>query len=49
MQTASGAIAVGVVIHPLMGDVEDETPRCQLRRINRRLIHTAEIGAAAAD
>jgi AcrR family transcriptional regulator len=42
----SGAIAVGVV-HPLVGGIDDETLRCQLRRITRRLIHAAEIGVAA--
>ncbi len=41
----SGAIAVGVV-HPLVGGIDDETLRCQLRRITRRLIHAAEIGVA---
>ncbi|MGA7050098.1 MAG: hypothetical protein WBZ37_02295 [Mycobacterium sp.] len=43
----SGAIVVGVVVHPLIGEIEDDTPRCRLRRINRRLIHTAEVGAVA--
>jgi AcrR family transcriptional regulator len=42
----SGAIAVGVV-HPLVGGIDDETLRCQLRRITRRLIQAAEIGVAA--
>jgi AcrR family transcriptional regulator len=42
----SGAIANGVV-HPLVGDIDDETLRCQLRRITRRLIDAAEIGVAA--
>ncbi|WAC94201.1 TetR/AcrR family transcriptional regulator [Mycobacterium sp. Aquia_213] len=42
----SGAIAVGVV-HPLVADIDDETLRCQLRRITRRLISAAEIGVAA--
>lgn len=42
----SGAIAVGVV-HPLVGDIDEDTLRCQLRRITRRLINAAEIGAAA--
>jgi len=37
----SGAIAVGVV-HPLVGDVDDETLRSQLRRITGRLVHAAE-------
>jgi hypothetical protein len=38
----SGAIANGVV-HPLVGDIDDETLRCQLRRITRRLIDAADI------
>ena len=42
----SGAIAVGVV-HPLVAGIDDETLRCQLRRITRRLINAAEIGVAA--
>lgn len=42
----SGAIANGVV-HPLVGDIDDETLRCQLRRIIRRLIDAAEVGVAA--
>jgi AcrR family transcriptional regulator len=42
----SGAIAVGVV-HPLVGGIDDETLRCQLRRITRRLISASEIGGAA--
>jgi AcrR family transcriptional regulator len=37
----SGAIAVGVV-HPLIGDVDDETLRSQLRRITGRLVDAAE-------
>jgi AcrR family transcriptional regulator len=37
----SGAIAVGVV-HPLVGDVDDETLRSQLRRITGRLVDAAE-------
>ncbi len=37
----SGAIAVGVV-HPLVGDVDDDTLRSQLRRITGRLVDAAE-------
>jgi AcrR family transcriptional regulator len=42
----SGAIANGVV-HPLVGDIDDETLRAQLRRITRRLIEAADIGVTA--
>lgn len=42
----SGAIANGVV-HPLVGDIDDETLRCQLRRITRRLIEAADLGVTA--
>lgn len=37
----SGAIAVGVM-HPLVAGIDDETLRCQLRRITRRLVDAAE-------
>jgi AcrR family transcriptional regulator len=37
----SGAIAVGVV-HPLVGDIDDDALRSQLRRITARLIDAAE-------
>lgn len=37
----SGAIAVGVM-HPLVTGIDDETLRCQLRRITRRLVDAAE-------
>lgn len=37
----SGAIAVGVV-HPLVGDVDDEALRSQLRRITGRLMDAGE-------
>jgi AcrR family transcriptional regulator len=37
----SGAIAVGVV-HPLVGDIDDDALRSQLRRITARLIDTSE-------
>lgn len=31
----------------MVGDIDDETTRCQLGRITRRLIHAVEIGVAA--
>jgi AcrR family transcriptional regulator len=37
----SGAIAVGVV-HPLVGDIDDDALRSQLRRITARLIDASE-------
>ncbi|BBZ51082.1 TetR family transcriptional regulator [Mycobacterium heidelbergense] len=43
----SGAIAVGVM-HPVVAGIDDETLRCQLRRITRRLVDAAEANDGSA-